>query len=87
MALDPDLIRSRLDGWRVIATPATVGEDPELGEVLDPWTVDLDPVTAARFVELAEEAYDRWQDEALARLAEAIGDAYRQATASVPDPA
>jgi hypothetical protein len=86
MALDPDLIRSRLDGWRVAAAPATTGEDPDLGEVLDPWTVDLDPVTAARFVELAEEAYDRWQDEALDRLARAIGDAYRQATESAPTP-
>jgi hypothetical protein len=79
MSLDPAHVRSRLEGWQVRASQAITDEDPDLGSVLETWTVDLEPDAAARFADLAQEAYDAWQGQALDLLADAIARAYREA--------
>ena len=80
MELDNASLATRMQGWVVRASAGIVDEDPDLGTLLDDLTVGMETDAAARFVELAEEAYDAWQDQAKASLAGAISQAYRKAT-------
>jgi hypothetical protein len=57
-----------------------VGDEPDLGALLDDWTENLSH-EAARFAELAEKAYDEWRVQARTLLADAVTGVYREVTA------
>jgi hypothetical protein len=80
--LDNASLATRMQGWVVRVSAATVDEDPDLGSLLDDMTVGMDREAATRFVELAEEAYDAWQDQAKATLAGVLAAAYREAVSA-----
>ncbi len=69
----------RLDNIQIVVSTVTTVEDPDISGVLESLTVELDTEQAARFEELAEEAYARWETEAKDLLALRLTEAYREA--------
>jgi hypothetical protein len=73
-------IRARTENWAVRASASWVGDEPDLGRLLDEWTQGLSHDQAARFAKLAEREYDAWQVEARKMLADALTKIYREVT-------
>lgn len=82
MATDLDTIRARTDNWGVRASAAWVGDEPDLGRLLDDWTDGLTHEQAAQFAEIAEKVYDAWRLQARTLLTDALTNVYREVTSS-----
>jgi hypothetical protein len=79
--LDEQELRLRLDNVIILVSPVTTVEERSITPVLETVVAGMPPEEAARFEELAEEAYGRWEDRAKDLLAEELAAAYREATA------
>jgi hypothetical protein len=79
--LDEQELRLRLENVIILVSAVTTVEERSITPLLETLVAGMAPEEAARFEELAEEAYGRWEERAKHLLAEELADAYREATA------
>ncbi|MDQ3871302.1 MAG: hypothetical protein M3301_06785 [Chloroflexota bacterium] len=78
--LDEQELRLRLENVIILVSSVTTVEERSITPLLETLVAIMSPEEAARFEELAEEAYGRWEERAKDLLAEELAAAYREAT-------
>ena len=79
--LDEHELRLRLENVIILVSPVTTVEERSITPLLEALVVGMPSEEAARFEDLAEEAYGRWEERAKDLLAEELAAAYREAAA------
>ncbi len=78
--VDEQDLRLRLDNVIILVSPVTTVEERSITPLLESLVAGMSTEDAARFEDLAEEAYGRWEERAKDLLAEELAAAYREAT-------